>query len=257
MSHPAKKHRGGSGVPDTVDWSEKYDYLRDEYKTEEDVKRGQEYIDEFVRLFQNPGDKTKTWENFLVKQETKYGTREKARRPEWMEDDDDEEEEEYNENPAEEFRRLDAEIRSTYILNQGSTVGYYEQGAKLDPVPRGVKPKKGQSTNFSMPEALDPEFDQWLCNATETEILNFDDDERCEAKFRKISAALDRFKRRPFATAIKAAKDVSGKVSEQQFYGKPGLLTIEIKILTNNSARLVLIGIEGKFVNYCIKTPKF
>lgn len=255
MSHPPKKHRTASGVPDTVDWSEKYDHLRDEYKTEEDVKRGQEYIDEFVRLYRNPGNKSKTWDNFLVKQEAKYGTREKARRPEWAEDD--EEEEEYHENDKEEFHRLDAEIRSTYILNQGSTVGYYDQGAKLDPVPSRMKPKKASNTDFSMPEASDPEFDKWLCEASETDILNFDDDERCEAKFRKISAALDRFKKRPFATAIKAAKDASGKVSEQQFYGKPGLLTIEIKILTNNSARLVMIGLEGKFVNYCIKTPKF
>lgn len=253
MSHPAKKHRTAYGIPDTVDWSEKYDHLRDEYKTEEDVKRGQEYIDEFVRLYRNPGNKGKTWENFLVKQEAKYGTREKARRPEWAEDD----EEEQAENAEEEFRRMDAEIRSTYILNQGSTVGYYEQGAHLDPVPKGMKGKKVESTDFSMPEALDPEFDQWLCDATETDILNFRDDERSEAKFRKISAALDRFKKRPFATAVKAAKDVSGKVSEHQFYGKPGLLTIEIKILTNNSARLVLIAVEGKFVNYCIKTPKF
>lgn len=259
-SSKSKKSRRNPGIPETEDWSDKYDHLRDEYKNEQQIQRGKEFIDEFVKLYGKPGDKTKQWNNVLRKQEVKYEPHEKAPKPIILENDS-EEDEEKEDFDRDEYEKTDAKLQSTYILNNGSTVGMPKKGVRFAPMaqlgPASKQKAIAPNTQLAMPIARDDEFDTWLCKANKQQIAAFKDDARCSQKFMRTSSALERMKGSPFSDAVRMAKRVSGHLNDQTFFGSSPLISFEVSVLVNNDVRLVLIGYEDRFLNFCIKEPEF
>jgi len=260
-------------MPDTQDFADRYEHLRQEYRSPEEEKEGRAFIKKYLQLqkIQNPAERLRKWQEFSdtngkwfynehqksdYKKTSKDLSEDGEEEPDGGGEEFDPPEPREGESAADrDYRLRAAEVDQTYMIGNNSTIAMVKKNGRFDDVPENLKSTSNVAR--AIPQAVDPEFDAWLENASWDDVQRFSEDDRGLPQFQTLTTTLMRCRNRKLELVMRHLKPALGSHAEQPFLGTIKLPELEVKVITTLDYRLVLLLCKNILTNYCLKIVKW